>query len=151
MVPEVRSVLDGIHGSKVVLPEDVVVADSFAADAPHRVVPATAIPDGTVGLDIGPAAVEAFAPVIEEAERVFWNGPMGVFEWESFRGGTRGVAAATAASDGYTVVGGGESVAALRLIGRAEDIDHLSTGGGAGLALLEGAALPGVVALEKWG
>lgn len=151
MVPEVRSVLDGIHGSKVVLPEDVVVADSFAADAPHRVVPATAIPNGTVGLDIGPAAVEAFAPVIEEAERVFWNGPMGVFEWESFRAGTQGVAAATAASGGYTVVGGGESVAALRLIGRAEDIDHLSTGGGAGLALLEGAALPGIVALERWG
>jgi phosphoglycerate kinase len=89
--------------------------------------------------------------VIEEAERVFWNGPMGVFEWESFRGGTQGVAAATAASDGYTVVGGGESVAALRLMGRAEDVDHLSTGGGAGLALLEGVALPGIVALERWG
>ena len=151
MVPEVRSVLDGIHGSKVVLPEDVVVADSFAAADPTRVVSATAIPDGMVGLDIGPDAVKAFAPVIEEAERVFWNGPMGVYEWEAFRGGTQGVAAATTASDGYTVVGGGESVAALRLIGRAEDVDHLSTGGGAGLALLEGVALPGIVALERWG
>ncbi|GMQ85880.1 MAG: phosphoglycerate kinase [Acidimicrobiia bacterium] len=150
MIPEARTILDGIHGSKVVLPEDVVVADSFAADAPHRVVSATAIPDGTVGLDIGPAAIKAFAPVIEEAERVFWNGPMGVFEWDSFRNGTRGVAAAAAASDGYTVVGGGESVAALRLIDRAQDVDHLSTGGGAGLAMLEGTALPGIVALERW-
>jgi phosphoglycerate kinase len=112
-------------------------------------VPGAAIPDGTVGLDIGPAATASFAAVVAEAERVFWNGPMGVFEWEPFRAGTAGVAEAVAACEGFTVVGGGESVAALRLLGRAEDVDHLSTGGGAGLAMVEGRPLPGVVALEK--
>jgi phosphoglycerate kinase len=149
MIDAVGDILDGPHGAKIVLPEDLVVADSFSADSPHRVVPGAAIPDGTVGLDIGPAATASFAAVVAEAERVFWNGPMGVFEWEPFRAGTAGVAEAVAACEGFTVVGGGESVAALRLLGRAEDVDHLSTGGGAGLAMVEGRPLPGVVALEK--
>ncbi len=150
MIDAVRDVLEGPHGAKVVLPEDVVVGESFAADTEHRVVPGTAIPDGTIGLDIGPAATDRYRAVVEEAERVFWNGPMGVFEWEAFRAGTAGVAAAAASSNGYTVVGGGDSVAALRMLGVQDDVDHLSTGGGAGLALLEGAPLPGIAALEKW-
>ncbi len=150
MIDEVRAILDGPHGARIVLPEDVVVADAFAADAPHRIVSGTAIPEGAVGLDIGPATVDSFGSVIEEAERVFWNGPMGVFEWEPYRAGTAGVAGALGRSEGFTVAGGGESVAALRLLGQARDVDHLSTGGGAGLALLEGSPLPGVVALEKW-
>jgi len=149
-IDEVRRVLDGPGGSKIILPEDVVVADSFDADADHRVVPGTAIPEGTVGMDIGPATVASFGPVIEEAERVFWNGPMGVFEWEPFRSGTTGVAKAVAASDGFSVVGGGDTVAALRLVGLDESVGHLSTGGGAGLMLLEGSPLPAVLALEKW-
>ena len=150
MIDEVRRVLDGPDGSKIVLPEDVVIADTFTAEAEHRVVSGTAIPDGTVGMDIGPAAVASFGPVIEEAERVFWNGPMGVFEWEPFRSGTAGVAEAVAASDGFSVVGGGDSVAAMRVLGLDDSVDHLSTGGGAGLELLEGSPLPAVVALEKW-
>ncbi len=149
-IDEARRVLDGPDGSKIILPEDIVVADSFDADADHRVVPGTAIPQGTVGMDIGPAAVASFGPVIEEAERVFWNGPMGVFEWEPFRSGTVGVAKAVAASDGFSVVGGGDTVAAVRVVGLDESVGHLSTGGGAGLALLEGLPLPAIVALEGW-
>lgn len=150
MIDEVRDLLDGPHGAKIVLPEDVVVAESFAADAEHRIVPGTAIPDGTIGVDIGPEAVASFGAVAEEAARVFWNGPMGVFEWRPFRMGTTGLARAMAACDGFTVAGGGDLVAALRLIEMTEAVDHLSTGGGAGLALLEGDDLPAVVALEKW-
>ena len=89
--------------------------------------------------------------MIREAESVFWNGPMGVFEWTAFRAGTAGVAEAIAESDGYTVVGGGDSVAALRMLGRENDVSHLSSGGGAGLEMLEGKTLPGVAALERWG
>ena len=150
MIDEVRRVLEGPGGAKIVLPEDIVVADEFGASADHRVVPGTAIPAGTVGVDIGPAAVRTFASVIEDAERVFWNGPMGVFEWEPFRAGTAGIAEGVAACNGYTVVGGGDTVAALRLLGLEGEVDHLSTGGGAGLALIEGSPLPGLAALEKW-
>lgn len=150
MIDAVRDVLDGPDGSKIVLPEDVVVAESFAPDAPYRIVAGTAIPDGMTGMDIGPTAVASFSPVIEEAARLFWNGPMGVFEWEAFRNGTQGVAGAVAASDGFTVVGGGDSVAALRLLGLDHDVGHLSTGGGAGLVMLEGKPLPALTALEKW-
>jgi phosphoglycerate kinase len=150
MVDEVRRLLDGPHGAKIVLPEDVVVAESFAAGAAHRIVPGTAIPDGTVGVDIGPEAVQSFGAVIEEADRVFWNGPMGVFEWQPFRIGTAGLADAIAACEGFTVAGGGDLVAALRLIEMTRAVDHLSTGGGAGLALLVGDDLPAMVALEKW-
>ena len=150
MIGEVRELLEGPHGAKIVLPEDVVVAESFAADADHRIVAGTAIPDGTVGVDIGPATIESFGSVIEEASRVFWNGPMGVFEWRPFRVGTTGLANAIAACEGFAVAGGGDLVAALRAIEMTEAVDHLSTGGGAGLALLEGEDLPAIVALEKW-
>ena len=122
MIDEVRGVLDGPGGAKIVLPDDLVVADRFAADAEHRVVPGTAIPDGMMGLDIGPETVRRFGAVIEEAASVFWNGPMGVFEWPAFRSGTAGIAKAVASSDGYTVVGGGDSVAALRLLGRDHEV-----------------------------
>jgi len=149
MIGEVRAVLDGPGGDKLVLPRDVVVAGTFAADAEHHVAQGTAIPDGMIGLDIGPESVERFGAVVREAESVFWNGPMGVFEWEAFRAGTAGVAAAVAESDGYTVVGGGDSVAALRMLGLEAAVSHLSSGGGAGLRMLEGADLPGVEALRR--
>ena len=150
MVGEVKRILDGPGGSKIVLPDDIVVADRFSSDADHRVVPGTASPDGTMGLDIGPETVGRFGGVIEEAESVFWNGPMGVFEWPAFRHGTAGIAAAVASSDGYTVVGGGDSVAALRLLGRDDEVAFVSSGGGAGLEILEGKDLPGIAALERW-
>jgi phosphoglycerate kinase len=150
MIDEVKAILDGPGGSKIVLPDDLVVADRFAADAANRIVPGTAIPDGMMGLDIGLDTVRRFADVIEEAASVFWNGPMGVFEWEAFRAGTAGVAAAVASSIGYTVVGGGDSVAALRLLGRDEDVSFVSSGGGAGLQMLEGKTLPGIAILERW-
>jgi phosphoglycerate kinase len=150
MIDEVRGVLGGPGGAKIVLPDDLVVADRFAADAEHRVVPGTAIPDGMMGLDIGPETVHRFGAVIEEAASVFWNGPMGVFEWPAFRNGTAGIAAAVASSDGYTVVGGGDSVAALRLLSRDDEVSFVSSGGGAGLEILEGKNLPGIAALERW-
>ncbi len=150
MIDEVKAVLDGPGGSKIVLPDDLVVADAFAADAAYRIVPGTAIPDGMMGLDIGPETVRRFGSVIEEAASVFWNGPMGVFEWEAFRNGTAGVAAAVASSNGYTVVGGGDSVAALRLLERDDEVSFVSSGGGAGLQMLEGKNLPGIAALERW-
>lgn len=150
MIDEVKAVLDGPGGSKIVLPDDLVVADTFAADAAHRIVPGTAIPDGMMGLDIGPETVHRFGSVIEESASVFWNGPMGVFEWEAFRAGTAGVAAAVASSRGYTVVGGGDSVAALRLLERDDEVSFVSSGGGAGLQMLEGKNLPGIAALERW-
>jgi len=150
MIDEVRGVLGGPGGAKIVLPDDLVVADRFAADAEHRVVPGTAIPDGMMGLDIGPETVRRFGAVIEEAASVFWNGPMGVFEWPAFRNGTAGIAEAVASSDGYTVVGGGDSVAALRLLSRDDEVSFVSSGGGAGLEILEGKNLPGIVALERW-
>jgi phosphoglycerate kinase len=150
MIDDVKAVLDGPGGSKIVLPDDLVVADAFAPDAAHRIVPGTAIPDGMMGLDIGPETVRRFGGVIEEAASVFWNGPMGVFEWEAFRAGTAGVAAAVASSRGYTVVGGGDSVAALRLLGRDGDVSFVSSGGGAGLQMLEGKTLPGIAILERW-
>ena len=149
MLGEVNDLLASEHGDKVVLPTDVVVADRFAADADHRVVPVSEIPDGWMGLDIGPATVERFSGAVREAESVFWNGPMGVFEWDAFRAGTEGIADAVASSDGYTVVGGGDSVAAIRLLGREDDVAHVSSGGGAGLETLEGALLPGIAALQE--
>lgn len=149
MIGEVRAVLDGPGGSKIVLPDDLVVADRFAADAAHRIVPGTAIPDGMMGLDIGPETIRRFGRVIEEAASVFWNGPMGVFEWEAFRAGTAGIAAAVASSSGYTVVGGGDSVAALRLLELDREVSFVSSGGGAGLQMLEGKTLPGIAVLER--
>jgi len=133
---------------KIVLPSDHVVAQKFAADAPSKIVNG-AIEAGWMGLDIGPAARKEAAAVIAGAQTVVWNGPMGVFEWEAFAAGTIAVAKAVAECKGYTVVGGGDSVAAVEQFGLAERIDHISTGGGASLELLEGRVLPGIAALES--
>jgi phosphoglycerate kinase len=137
------------RGIEVALPVDVVVADRFAEDAQVRVVPAVAIPDGWMGLDIGPATAQRFAERIDGAGTVVWNGPMGVFEMTPFAGGTRTIAEAMAAAPGMTVVGGGDSAAAIRTLGINESaIDHISTGGGASLEFLEGKELPGLTVLE---
>jgi phosphoglycerate kinase len=137
------------EGKRLLLPTDVVVADDYAEDATNRIVPADGIEPGWRGLDIGPETAEAFAVEIARARTVFWNGPMGVFEWERFAAGTRRVAEAVAASDAYTVVGGGDSAAALAQLGLADRVDHLSTGGGASLELLEGKTLPGVAVIPS--
>jgi phosphoglycerate kinase len=131
------------------LPEDVVAADAFEPDAEARVVAWDAVPDGWLGLDIGPATRERYAAGIAAARTVFWNGPMGVFEWPRFADGTKTVAEAVAAADAHTVVGGGDSVRAVEELGLAERIDWISTGGGASLELLEGKELPGVVAIPE--
>ncbi|WP_067814137.1 phosphoglycerate kinase [Nocardia inohanensis] len=134
------------------LPRDIVVADKFAADAESKVVDANEIPDGWMGLDIGPESTDRFAALLTEAKTVFWNGPMGVFEFEKFAAGTRGVAEAiaTATSKGaFTVVGGGDSAAAVRILGLPDEgFSHISTGGGASLEYLEGKELPGIAVLE---
>jgi phosphoglycerate kinase len=137
------------RGCELVLPADVVVADRFAADAAVQTVAADAIPDGWMGLDIGPETVAAYAGRLRDARTVFWNGPMGVFELEPFARGTLAVAEAVAASDAVSVVGGGDSVAAVNVAGVADRITHVSTGGGAALELVEGKTLPGVAALEE--
>lgn len=149
-VDSVRSLLDGPHGDRIRLPSDVVVADAFAEDAAPRIVAADEIPADMMGLDIGPETAESFSEVIRGAQSVFWNGPMGVFEWENFRAGTEAVAKAMAECGGFTAVGGGDSAAALRMLGMEDRVSHLSTGGGAGLELLEGKELPGVAVLERW-
>ncbi|MEU6261672.1 phosphoglycerate kinase [Saccharopolyspora shandongensis] len=137
------------HGDKLVLPVDVVAADRFAADAEKQVVAADAIPADWMGLDIGPRSVELFAGILREAGTVFWNGPAGVFEFPAFADGTRGVAQAIVDSDSFSVVGGGDSAAAVRTLGLPEDgFSHISTGGGASLEFLEGKDLPGVAVLE---
>ena len=148
-IPEVAGLL-AEHGDKIVLPSDIVVAERFAEDAAAWTVPASAIPDGAMGLDIGPESVRRFAEIITGAASLFWNGPMGVFEWESFRNGTAGVAEAVAACPGFSVIGGGDSVAAIRMLGKDDEVSHVSTGGGAGLEMLEGKTLPGVAALLRW-
>jgi len=150
MVDDVRELLRSEYGGKILLPDDIVVADEFAADAPHATVPASDMPEGRMGLDIGPETVARFGGVVTAAQSVFWNGPMGVFEWEAFRAGTEGVAVAVAASDGFTVIGGGDSVAAIRLLNKESDVKHVSSGGGAGLEMLEGKELPGIAALRRW-
>jgi len=138
-------------GVEIVLPTDIVAADSFAADAPHRTVPADQIPDGTMGLDIGPESGALFASRLADARTVVWNGPMGVFEFDAFAGGTRtvaqGIVDATAAG-AFSIVGGGDSAAAVRALGFDEaGFSHISTGGGASLELLEGKELPGLAVL----
>jgi len=136
-------------GERIVLPVDVVVADKLAADAATQVVPADAIPPQGKGLDIGPESVRRFAAAIADARTVFWNGPMGVFELAPFAAGTRAVGQAVADCPGLSVVGGGDSAAAVRALGLDEAAyGHVSTGGGASLELLEGRELPGLVALE---
>jgi phosphoglycerate kinase len=134
---------------KVLLPADVVAASAFESDADAKVVAADSVPEGWLGLDVGPKTREAFVAKIAEAGTVFWNGPMGVFEWPRFAEGTEAVARAVAASEGHTVVGGGDSVRAVQELGLAERIDWVSTGGGASLEFLEGKELPGVVAIPE--
>jgi phosphoglycerate kinase len=131
------------------LPSDVVAAAEFAPDAESGVVAWDEVPEGWLGLDIGPETRRAFAERIEEGRTVFWNGPMGVFEWPRFAEGTKAVAEAVAAADAHTVVGGGDSVRAVEELGLADRIDWISTGGGAALELLEGKELPGVAAIPE--
>ncbi|GAA4851767.1 phosphoglycerate kinase [Luteimicrobium xylanilyticum] len=139
------------RGVEIVLPTDIEAADSFAADASHRTVPADAIPDGTMGLDIGPESAARFASKVADGKTVVWNGPMGVFEFPEFAAGTRAVAQAlvdATANGGFTIVGGGDSAAAVRLLGFDEaGFSHISTGGGASLEFLEGKELPGLAVL----
>ena len=151
-VETVRGFIDeaATRGVELLLPVDFVVADRFAPDAQTEIVAADAIPDGWMGLDIGPRTRELFASKIADAGTVIWNGPMGVFEMEPFAGGTLAVAQAMAGSSGFTVIGGGDSAAAVRQL----DVDetrftHISTGGGASLEFLEGKTLPGLAVLEE--
>lgn len=136
---------------ELLLPTDLVIADSFSAEAERKEIDGIEVPDGWMGLDIGPETTRRYAEEIASAGSVLWNGPMGAFEMEPFAAGTRGVAEAVASAPGHTVVGGGDSAAALVAFGLDQDIDWLSTGGGASLELLEGKELPGVVALESSG
>lgn len=142
-------------GTEFIVPTDVVVAAKFAADADHETVSADAIEESSfgaqgIGLDIGPESAAAFAARIKDAKTVFWNGPMGVFEFEAFAGGTRAIAQALTEADAFTVVGGGDSAAAVRTLGFADDqFGHISTGGGASLEYLEGKELPGLSVLDR--
>jgi 3-phosphoglycerate kinase len=150
-IESVRAVLTDAdkRGVEIVLPPDIVAATRFAADAPSDVVPAGAIPADRIGLDIGPAARSLFASKLADARTVFWNGPMGVFEFPAFAAGTRALAEALIKVDGLTVVGGGDSAAAVRSFGLPDSaFGHISTGGGASLEYLEGKTLPGLTALE---
>ncbi|HWI51661.1 MAG TPA: phosphoglycerate kinase [Symbiobacteriaceae bacterium] len=144
---ETAKVLLEKANGKILLPSDLVVASEFKADAEHKVVSCDAIPDGWMALDIGPESAKAFGNAIKEALTVVWNGPMGVFEMPSFARGTFAVAQAMADSQGCTIVGGGDSVAAVETAGLAEKMTHVSTGGGASLEFLEGRELPGVSCL----
>jgi phosphoglycerate kinase len=135
----------------LLVPNDLVIGERLAADANHRVLDGVEVPQGWMGLDIGPKTVERYASVIASAGTVFWNGPMGAFELEPFAAGTRAVAEAVASAPGLTVVGGGDSAAALAQFGLEGTVDHLSTGGGATLELVEGRVLPGVSALQGAG
>jgi len=132
---------------EVVLPTDVVAAVSFDADAESKVCPYDHLPDGWLGLDIGPATRDRFAEELARAKTIFWNGPMGVFEWPRFAEGTKAVAEAVARADAFSVVGGADSIRALNELGLAEKVSWASTGGGAALELLEGKELPGVAAI----
>jgi len=139
---------EGDSRCRLLLPLDLVLGDRFDAAAERRELEGVEVPQGWMGLDVGRGTVEAYAREIEQAGTVFWNGPMGAFEMEPFAAGTRGVAEAVAGSGGTTVVGGGDSAAALAEFGLAHRVTHLSTGGGASLELLEGKPLPGVEALD---
>jgi phosphoglycerate kinase len=147
---EVRAAAAKATGRGVLLelPQDVVAAAEMKADAVAKTVLAADIPPGLMGLDIGPKTVEEFAGIIAEAKTILWNGPMGVFELEPFSAGTRGVATAVAGAGAFSVVGGGDSVLAVKKAGLEDAFDHLSTGGGASLEFLEGRALPGITVLE---
>jgi len=136
-------------GCLLQLPEDVVAAPEKSVDASRRTVPADAIPRELIGLDVGPRTVEEFARTLADARTILWNGPMGVFELEPFSAGTRGVAHAVAGAKAFTVVGGGDSLLAVKRLGLEDSFDHLSTGGGASLEFLEGRELPGIKVLEQ--
>ncbi|KAK1440104.1 hypothetical protein QVD17_05929 [Tagetes erecta] len=138
-------------GVSLLLPSDVVIADKFAADANSKVVPANEIPDGWMGLDIGPDSIKSFSENLDTTKTIIWNGPMGVFEFEKFAAGTEAIAKKLAELSGKgvtTIIGGGDSVAAVEKVGLADKMSHISTGGGASLELLEGKTLPGVLALN---
>jgi phosphoglycerate kinase len=152
MIETCKTLLE-TYGDVIHLPVDIVVAEKFAADSPHQTVAADRIPDGTMGLDIGPGSVKRFTALLSNAKTIFWNGPMGVFEFPAFAAGTKGVAEAiigATAKGAFSVVGGGDSAAAVRQLGLAEDgFSHISTGGGASLEYLEGKTLPGIAVLEQ--
>jgi phosphoglycerate kinase len=152
MIDTCRRLLD-TYSDVLRLPVDIVVADKFAADSPSEIVAADAIPDEKIGLDIGPGSVTRFTALLSNAETIFWNGPMGVFEFPAFAAGTKGVAkaiAAATAKGAFSVVGGGDSAAAVRALGLPEDgFSHISTGGGASLEYLEGKELPGLKVLSS--
>src|SRR6201994_2273078 len=152
MIDTCRSLLE-TYGDVIHLPVDIVVAEKFAADSPPETVSAGKIPDGTMGLDIGPESVKRFTVLLSNAKTIFWNGPMGVFEFPAFAAGTKGVAEAIVAATGkgaFSVVGGGDSAAAVRGLGIPEgDFSHISTGGGASLEYLEGKTLPGIEVLSQ--
>jgi phosphoglycerate kinase len=134
---------------ELLVPVDIIAAEAFDADADARRVSSDGIPEGWMGLDIGSDTVDRFSAAIRDAGAVLWNGPMGVFEWASFAAGTEGVARAVAECEGFTVIGGGDSAAAIRKLGLAGDVSHVSTGGGASLEFLEGVDLPGIAALRE--
>jgi len=150
-IPNVQAALEKAKSKRVevLLPEDHVCAESFLQDAKAIAVGGADIPDGLMGLDIGPKTRAKYAKRILGAKTVVWNGPLGVFEWPAFRAGTEAVGKAVAECSGYTVIGGGDSVAAIELLGLASKIDHISTGGGASLELLEGTLLPGIAVLAR--
>jgi phosphoglycerate kinase len=149
MINEVARVLDAPGRAEIVLPVDMVAATEFAAEADHEVVPVTDFPADRIGLDIGPRTRQEFAAKLEDARTVFWNGPMGVFEFPAFAAGTRAIAEAISRGSRLTVVGGGDSAAAVRQLGFPDTaFSHISTGGGASLEYLEGKRLPGLAALE---
>jgi 3-phosphoglycerate kinase len=145
LADECRRVLET---GRVKVPVDIVVARDATADAETRIVPSSAIPDGWKGLDIGPETAAIYSDELASAATVLWNGPMGMFEIAPFASGTRAVAGAVAATNGFTVVGGGDSAAAIRQLGLADEVDHVSTGGGASLELIERGDLPGLEALR---
>jgi phosphoglycerate kinase len=139
-------------GVKLLRPTDVVIADKFDPNANTQTVSAEAIPDGWMGLDIGPDSIKTFSDALKECKTVVWNGPMGVFEFEKFAKGTMAIAdvlAELTPKGTITIIGGGDSVAAVEKAGKAEQMSHISTGGGASLELLEGKVLPGVAALDE--
>jgi phosphoglycerate kinase len=152
MIDTCRKLLED-YGDVIHLPVDIVVAEKFAADSPPETVAADKIPDGKIGLDIGPESVKRFTALLSNAKTVFWNGPMGVFEFPAFAAGTKGVAEAVigaTAKGAFSVVGGGDSAAAVRQLGLPEDgFSHISTGGGASLEYLEGKTLPGIHVLDN--
>jgi phosphoglycerate kinase len=151
MIDTCRKVLE-TYGDVIHVPVDIVVADKFAADSPSEIVSAGRIPDGKMGLDIGPGSVQRFTALLSNAKTIFWNGPMGVFEFPAFAAGTKGVAEAivgATAKGAFSVVGGGDSAAAVRQLGLPEGgFSHISTGGGASLEYLEGKTLPGIEVLS---